>query len=167
MKKLLLICSVALLAACVSPAKRAQKLIRAHLKETMLDWSSYEPVKFGDLDSVYTTPYDNEQYRNVVKNQTRLMEDFVANKKDFDFWIDLDLNRANAALAKMNKSNDSLKYYEGIARDFERAFVPQFKGWSMTHTLRGKNAYGSKIISTNVYYFDADLTKVIDVEDND
>ena len=167
MKKLLLICSIVLLTSCASPAKRAQKLIKAHLKETMLDWNSYEPVKFGGLDSVYTTPYDNEQYREVIKSQTRLMEDFVSEKRDFDFWIDIDLKRANKALEKMNACNDSLKYYDEFVRSFENKFVPKFKGWSMTHTSRGNNAFGNKIISTNVFYFDANLTKVVDVEDVD
>lgn len=48
----------------------------------------------------------------------------------------------------------------------EKEFRPQFCGWKMSHKYRAKNGFGAFDISTDVFYFDKELTKIVDVEDN-
>ena len=55
MKKIALICIVVVFAACGSPEKTAQKLVKDYLKENLKDPSSYLPAEFGHLDSLLKT----------------------------------------------------------------------------------------------------------------
>jgi hypothetical protein len=58
---------------------------------------------------------------------------------------------------------DSASYYLKIAKKIDSTFVPKFVGWNMTHTFRANNAYGHKVIGHRKYYFDKDISKIINI----
>lgn len=165
MKKILLFIIAFAFVGCTSPEKKAQKLIKEYLKTSMLDWESYEPVSFGQLDSVLTTPLDNEVYYAALLKESRFSSDFDTAKIHFDIYIGLDDKRASEELANMKIYADSMEYYSHIMDNIESEFTPTLKGWSMTHTFRGNNALGNKTISTHRFYFDIPLTELTNEEE--
>lgn len=55
MRKFLILLAVPLIFSCNSPEKKAQKAVHRYLMETLDDPSRYEPVSWGELDSVINT----------------------------------------------------------------------------------------------------------------
>lgn len=166
MKKLLFI-AIAIsigLASCTSKEKRAQNLIEDHLKETLHDWNSYESVKFGTLDSTFTTVLDDSIYRKnyvIYKAYLDMVNETI---NEFDTYKGLSSDWAMAKrqtlLDKSKAYLDTIKYYEPLYKEAESKFIPEFKGWKMTHSFRANNAAGHKVIGHYEYYFDKDLTKL-------
>ena len=170
MKKTLIIflCATFAFGCALSPEKRAQKLIKAHMKETMHDWSSYEPVKFGQLDSVYTTVYDKAEYsiyKNKIEEFDKLFNEALEKCERYTAYHLFD--KAHSALDESGILIDSINKYKLACKEIENDYIPKFKGWSMTHTSRGNNALGNKIIGTNIFYFDPDITQIVDIKSMD
>lgn len=172
MKKLLLlgvlIISI-MLVSCSSNEKKAQNLIKEHLKETLHDWDSYESVKFSSLDSVYTTVFDNplyivyvDKYIEYAKALKKLMKEVESYDGMSSSWA---ISRQTAALNKAQSSLDSTNYYKPKMEEIELNFKPEFKGWEMEHSFRANNAGGNKVIGHYRYYFDKDITKIVNSED--
>ena len=59
--------AAATLFSCTSPEKKAQKLIKQQLKETLNNPKSYEPVNFGSLDSLMEEEFTKEYTDISVK----------------------------------------------------------------------------------------------------
>ena len=65
--------------------------------------------------------------------------------------------------AKMSElHSDSAKMMILLMMKYIDSYVGEFNGWSMFHTYRGNNSYGAKTIDKSIFYFDKDLTQVID-----
>ena len=167
MRRTIVIITVAAttLFSCTNPEKKAQKLIKQQLKETLNDPKSYEAVNFGKLDSAFTLIKENLDYIEAnagyeVYSQSTLDK---SNYEYFDSYklkyvVDFDL---------WNAEIDTAKKYLAILEKMESEFIPEFKGWSMTHKLRAKNAMGAVILNEYIFYFDKDITKIINVENLD
>lgn len=166
MKKMLfLLMALGLIVSCSSPEKEAQKLITKHLQETLNDWNSYEPVKFSSLDSAFTSVQENERYAiahhrydSFLKSAERITEKiiFASNRREilsYKYQAELDLNMAR-------------NYYD-LAQRIDSLFVPEFKGWSITHIYRANNAMGAKVIFNEKYIFDPEITTIIKTEKMD
>lgn len=137
------------LTACSNPERVAQKLIKDYLKENLKDPSSYSPAEFGHLDSLYTT-FDSQVFEDSFRHS----------KGEYDVaMFEDDFKASGLALEKM-------KQIQVEWEKAEKEFHPQFCGWKMSHKYRAKNGFGALDISTDVFYFDKELTKVVDVEDN-
>lgn len=171
MKKLLycLIVGLAFVSCNTSPEDNAKKLIKNHLHETLHDEKSYESVSYGKLDSVYTTIFDDDLY--VVSNAKFLSysDKFDSEMKDFDLYSDMYSqsyrNKAILAYNNATKYLDSIKLYGTISDSIKNNFTPAFKGWSMKHSYRANNASGNKTIGHFRFYFDKDITEIIDTKD--
>ena len=149
MKKIALICIVVVFAACGSPEKTAQKLVKDYLKENLKDPSSYQPAKFGQLDSTYSEFVLNDglierEIKPIMDESERYME-----QGDFNKAID--------------KAGEAATKREELQAKMRAEFVPEFIGWSISHTYRAKNGFGALDISTDTFYFDKELTMVIGV----
>lgn len=164
----------ALMVGCSSPEKRAQRLIKAELKGTLHDWGSYEPVNFGTLDSVYTTPIDNLEYLTAkcmyIEWGKRHKE---SSKKIDDYCNQLSIHGPNkyvqeeveAELSHLERITDSIAVCLRTMSLIEKDFTPTFKGWSMQHTFRAKNGVGTKRITTKEFIFDEDISRLIEMND--
>ncbi len=175
-KKYFLVTIALVLVGCSTPERRAQGLIKAHLKENLHDFGSYESIKFGELDSVYTTVLDNSEYTMAMYLYDAFEEsrkeslakvnkylDYVSFYGDNEYVKD-DLH---AELQHLNQLTDSTTLFLRTMAKIEKDFIPSFKGWSMSHTFRANNAMGAKIMSHKEYIFDKDITRVLSEKDSD
>ncbi|MCC8186909.1 MAG: hypothetical protein LIP08_05220 [Bacteroides sp.] len=60
---------------------------------------------------------------------------------------------------------DSAAIYGPMVDSIRENFIPECKRWSMKHTFRANNAGGNKTIGHYEYYFNKDITKIVDRED--
>jgi len=148
----------------VSNEKKAQKLIGEKLKETLHDYSSYESVKFGTLDTVYTSILEDTAYTSFedkLSSYTRLAESALS---EADMYSEMSGSyygkKFDLAMKTSLSYQDSIKLLKPIIDSLEKFFVPKQAGWRMTHTFRSNNALGAKTIGTLLYFFDMDLTKI-------
>lgn len=168
MNKLLLIAVIVSFVACSSPENRAKKLVKQRLKETLHDWNSYENVKFGTLDSVYTTVFDNSEYVAIADEFTATARELSSLMDDYEIYRDLGYlfasKRKSVYDRIMERGNicDSLKFKMD---SIKKVFIPVFKGWSIDHSFRANNLAGHKGIHHARYYFDKELTKIVDSKD--
>lgn len=150
-----------------SPQQKAEKVVTVFLKESLHDWNSYESVKWSKLDSVFTIIDDDETYINAI-NKTKLFDKKV-NEADQRFWT-YKGESAKAKTCRQNIMDEQMAYLDSMSTcakimiDIENNFVPAFKGWSIQHSFRAKNASGNKTIAHYLYFFDKDLTKIVKVE---
>lgn len=158
-----------LLYSCNSPEDKAKDLIKQNLKESLHDWNSYESVKFGALDSVYTTIEDDRYY--LVCYATLILYNEEAEKaldelKTYNYlyssWAD---NKRRVLLSEAEQYLDSINKYNSICKKLINDFKPEFSGWKIQHSYRCNNALGNKIISHYMYYFNKDITEIVKQED--
>ena len=163
MKQLLLVALIAvtLVSCSKSPEQKAKDLIKEEMKKSMNDFSSYEPVEYGKLDSVRTTFFSAEEtmidyWINKSKEDLQKMNDYIdfkiGDKDDFNFYKEQDLKDIHMA-DSLNKKVEKEK----------AAFKPEFKGWVMAHKFRGKNKLGALVLNSNIYEFDKEVTKIVEV----
>lgn len=112
----------------------------------MKDPSSYEPIEFGSLDTLYTSVAADTEYIKLVKEATEYLQKAVYEDYGSGWGI---------IGMKLKEKADSI----------ERTFVPVFKGWKIPHKYRAKNGFGALDISTDIFCFDKGLTKITDVVD--
>lgn len=171
MKKLLFTLIVSsLLVSCEStPEDKAKELIKNHLHETLHDEKSYESVSYGGLDSVYTTVIDNDTYVLSSEKYLTYKDKFDSEMKDFDLYSDMySQSYKNKAIRAYNNAReylDSLTLYGTISDSIQKQFIPEFKGWSMNHSYRANNASGNKVIGHFRFYFDKEISKIIETKD--
>lgn len=163
----MILCTVmALLVLGCSPSneKKAQKLIGEKLKETLHDYSSYENVSFGTLDTVFSTPLDDSVYFYAKAKLGAFTELLDAEMKDVDMYRGMEssyyFNKYRTALERAKRYLDSAQVYQPIVDSIEKSYKPIHKGWSMKHTFRSNNAMGNKTIGHYLYTFDIDITKI-------
>jgi len=171
MRTFIIACIVCLfaLSCSVSNEKKAKRLIKLQLEETLHDWSTYEPVKFGTLDSVFTTYEDdslyfivNSQYESYMEKTNESLADMKSYAGMYSTYYKVLYSYAEA---KTNMFLDSARTYAPMVDSIRIHYIPLFKGWSMTHSFRSNNAMGNKTIGHFQYFFDIDITKITDSKD--
>ena len=165
MKKLLSLTIVLfIVTSCINTnKKKAEKLIEEHLKVTMNDFSSYEPMEFGSLDSTYSDFFSTEECKKLINERDRISDE----QKQYKEYIDvLDSKKMDEMYQKLLDESE-VEYYKVTDKIFSGdSFYRQiFIGWNMSHQFRGANAFGGKIIGMMTFYFDKDITTVINVVD--
>lgn len=159
----------AIFTSCTSPEKKAQKLIKERLKETLHDYKSYEPVNFSGLDSNFTDVFSDTAYSNyadIVIYYSKSLDEYEE-KADRYRGRSYFESEYSVALSMAKWCRDSLIHYLEICKEIEKDFVPEFIGWKMTHKFRANNGNGALRLGENRYYFDKDVTKVLRTEDLD
>lgn len=152
MKKLLILASVAMLiAGCSSNEDKAKSLIKDYLSKTMKDPSSYEEVESSKLDSAFSKFIQSDEYN-------RLFEKKLSLQSARDSII-----VHSAGQDKEDSINSALSDVEKEIEAGEKNFKSEFFGWKMKHSFRGKNSFGAKEVATEIFFFDPELTKVINV----
>ena len=155
-------------ACSASPIDKAKSLIKEELKKSMNDYSSYEPVDFGKMDSVYT---------NLETDSTFIMIDVAyesykeQQKKNLDEYL-ADITTGDKELMGIDKKQNDI--YAGKIDSIGKlrakvlsTFKPDFKGWRLEHTFRGKNKLGALVVNKYAFYFDKGITKILDSQSLD
>lgn len=184
MKRLLLVVFIAISITCFAQSTpdmlltKAKTLARNELKSELHDYSSYEPVRWSSLDSVFSSIKDDSNIRLLIEklmdkhsklpgdpSKLSLFADLselekkckeaYERSKTQDYGVDYQLVCLNqwTAISEFNIAQNKVK--EAI-----NVFEPQFMGWSITHRFRAKNSLGAKVISEWVFRFDPDVSVV-------
>lgn len=171
MRKLVLaLISILLILSC-SPSneKKAQKLITQQLEETLNDWSTYEPVKFGTLDTAFTTLGDDSIYLSTCSKYEFLKGKCNEAVKEMQEYVGMtsEYYRYKFSQAGITAQTylDSSSVYLATMDSMINNFIPTFNGWSMTHSFRANNGMGNKVIGHFRYYFDPEVTIIKKSED--
>jgi len=172
MKKVLLLLAVALsllFAGCSeNKEKKAKELINHQLKVTLHDFSSYESVEFGKLDSTFTESSDLPEYKIAIDKANEFTKQGGDKIETAKMYGECTLYDKQVQYARWGKELlDSATYYINIAKNIDSTFIPKFVGWNITHTFRANNASGNKVIGHRKYYFDKDVSKIINDENLD
>lgn len=150
-----------------SPQKQAEYIVKKQLEVSLHDFSSYESVLFGSLDSTFSQVEDLEEYNTSFSKAKDLKEKGLEKGKDAERYGEFGLYEEQARYAREAACLlDSAMYHIKKCQELDSLFTPEFVGWQITHTFRAKNASGNKIINHRIFYFDKDLTKIIKDEDN-
>jgi hypothetical protein len=168
----LIICflSVIMFSACKqqTPEEKAKKLIKDRLFTTLHDFKSYEPVKYGTVDSSFTSVFEDPTYMALKSEYDSLKKEVDDNIERGKTYVNypmiayMGIKYANTAqkcvdqMIPLGKSMDSL----------EVVFKPKFNGWKMDHSFRAKSLGGNLGIHHYTYYFNEKLDSLIDAIDN-
>jgi len=63
------------------------------------------------------------------------------------------------------QSDSVQKVQDSLESEFKKedmVYIPQYNGWNMLHSFRVKNPEGNYKLKKVYYFFDKDITKVID-----
>ncbi|RKR81414.1 hypothetical protein BDD43_1560 [Mucilaginibacter gracilis] len=148
------------LTACHSPQKDSESATKDYIKAKLNDPSSYEPVSFSKIDTVYTT-FETTTGKEITKSFDDLVEEVKANNKTFDNIkeandlgiIKYDWYHGSKFDIAERKSMDSLltlskallgkaELVEKKKKEMEASFKKQPDGFSLIHSFRAKNALG-------------------------
>lgn len=146
MKKLIYLVSLTFLFSCSRDFKqqRAELLVRDYLLKTLALPSTYHPISYSKLDSVFPRYDQTNFYKNLHKRLDRL-EFLSEGRKDHDRYI-----REIVSL----KKQDSVK---------KANFKVQFGGWYLIHNFKGQDGTKLKEVAYK-FSFDKDTKYITDVE---
>lgn len=152
-----------IMASCSqSNEDKAKTLINEYMKENLKDPSSYEPVSFSQLDSLFFPYIDTDEGSKLFKLGGMSGEYY---KKASEFRHAEIYAKTRA---EVDMLNDSIKYYEQKSKEFEEIFKEnsknyegEFIGWKLNHEYRAKNGFGALDLDRKDFYFDKELTKIV------
>lgn len=160
MKRILLIFLSALLLAFVSCKPKTKyaivkENIKSYLSKTMHDFNSYEPVQYGPIDSAFTSYQDSEKF-NELKDL------FSAYQKECEEALQkaesyLYVSRATGKRYS-DKGTDYAHKLDSISKLISTeiyGFEPQFVGYKILHSFRGKNMNAATILTTEYFILDS------------
>ncbi|RYZ54160.1 MAG: hypothetical protein EOP49_05760 [Sphingobacteriales bacterium] len=160
-------------AACSSREDGAQEAVRVHLEHKMNDFSSYEPVSFSHVDSFFSTPEyvpTIQQLQESIAKKDSIYSDLkIAYQARLDLGNKIEADPATQVLAAaIVKTSDELRELT-IQRDAAlQNFHPEWIGFYIDHTYRGKNKYGAIVLDYERFILDKEkdsVTGTIDLED--
>lgn len=149
---------------------KAKLLIRNEFKETMNDYSSYAPVSYSDVDSLFTSIWDDENFITTYVNPTIKYMDEVnrvfTNKISITYDAKPVLKNIKETPGNYNEDSvfnlEMFDNYQSLMYGRIKSFKPEFIGWRLTHKFRAKNAYNATVLYDYEFKFDKDLSKVSD-----
>lgn len=145
-----------------SPQERAEYLVKKMLENSLHDFSSYESVQFGTLDSTFSRVEDLEEYKNAWVSGHALKDVALKKKKDAELYREYGLyEKELQSSLEARQLIDSSLYYLRKCVELDSLFIPEFIGWQISHSFRANNKSGNKEISHRRFYFDKDLTKIV------
>jgi len=151
--------------------EKAKQLIRNEFKETMNDYASYSPVSYGKVDSLFTSPFDNESTMNILTRAFEAKE--KAGLGDIEGLPDV-----SETIQKMEAEEHlykegavlSWKIYQNYRDLFYmdlKYFMPEFIGWKLLHKYRTKNSYNATILKEQEFNFNKQMTSITAIKDVD
>ncbi|KAF5046571.1 hypothetical protein DSECCO2_469360 [anaerobic digester metagenome] len=182
-KKLLLAVSMLLfvivISSCSSKEKKAEKLIKQDLFESLFDYSSYEPIKTDKLDSAFTSIYtdsiiqlNSTLFKVVFDKSQDLKEEIDEGLSNMRLWSDSYSSYGRSKFIDAKNDTESkieeFGIYSGkadslreIVKSHIKSFNPKFIGYKTIHKFRSKNRGGNFGLSSVEYVFDPKINSII------
>lgn len=155
---------------------RAKVLIRTELKQTLNDYSSYQPVSYGQVDSLFTDIWDDDTFLNLVQKLADAKEALPNKVDDWFFDVSPIIDYLDEQLKTETNPNVKLKILDmkgkyidfktcqGYVLDAMKSFTPTFIGWKLVHKYRTKNEYNAVILLDHEFHFDIGMTRVTKIK---
>lgn len=163
MKKILFLFLIVSLIGCSSSKeKKAKALIKEYMMENLKDPSSYEPVSFSDLDSIFFPYIDTE-------GGSQLWELGSVTGKIYEKAHQFELDAIIAKTIQETKIlEDSAKFYKAKSEEYQKlyekneaSYTGEFIGWILDHRYRAKNGMGALDFAEETFYFNKDVTEIV------
>lgn len=145
--------------------EKAKILIRQEFKENMNDYSSYTPVSYGNIDSLFTSPFDEDHIKSTLESTIKAKIKAGAE----DLKITDDVTPIIEAISKephLYKDGALEKYeiysiYQKMLQLEIQNYVPQFIGWKVTHKYRAKNSFNAITLYQYEFRFNKEMTQIL------
>lgn len=162
-RSLFIITVIAILASCSSSNEdKAKALIKEYMKENLKDPSSYEPVSYSQLDSLFF-PYIDTEEGGKLKELGGMTGTY--HKKAFDLELASITAKTRAERELLEDSANYFKResekYELLFKEKDKEYKGEFIGWIMGHEYRAKNSFGALDLDTKDFYFDKEVTEIV------
>lgn len=155
-KTILFLISTTIIACSKSPEQVAQKNISEFIKTKSDDPKSYESVKFGKLDTIYSPFSESLEGKKLQKK----IEEYDSVQNNYYFKMD-----EAKTVAEINEYSSlgqkALKQKDSVISDLDlksSTYKGNIIGFSMKHTFRAKNKMGALVLN--------DCTAILDLEKN-
>ena len=137
MKKFVLVILIFACSQKETPQQKAEAAVKKYVRKNAHKPSSYEPISFGKLDSIYTTEGTNYWELDVIrKNLVAQYND--ARKKGMTTVAD----SLRAELLRINLEMESGKIFTGL---------------KIYHISQGKNELGETVMNRGSFYLDSNF----------
>ncbi len=188
MKKLLFAVFAVLSVTCFAQTSvnsrliKAKALVRTELKNSLHDHSSYKPVGWTSIDSLFSAIEDDPYVCRAMDDLMDKHSKLPGDPSKLDLFIDLSSieNECKVAYEKAAASNMDVGYQMvclnqwNAVSDFNKSrekaisaiqnFHPRFIGWTLTHKFRAKNALGAYTLNEWEFHFDQEVNSIIAVK---
>jgi hypothetical protein len=148
MKRFVLIILIFSCSSKETAQQKAETAVKKYIKQNANDASSYKPVAFGKLDTVYTN--DSGSYWQLDVTRKNIVAQFnVAKNKGLETVAD----SLRGELEKINNKMDAGKTFSGL---------------KIYHISQGKNELGEMVMNRGSFYLDSNFVvkKYIMTEDS-
>jgi len=142
--------------------RKAEMLVKKYMETALDDPSSYEPIGFDTLDSIFEI-YELSPEHEKIEKRTRSLDSL---KLELEVKSDLYLinhprsNYSNleSRINQIDKDKKLLDQQDSIEKS---KFKGAFKYMGLTHEYRAKNKFGAVIKTSTDFTFDKDVTEII------
>ncbi|MBD5346513.1 MAG: hypothetical protein HDR92_05220 [Bacteroides sp.] len=164
MKKLIFLILILSLYSCSkSREDRAQTLIKTHISKHLPNFSSYEAIEFGSIDTIPVHWDETFQY-------AWLMQDYEL--KTFAMERAIDLSRKQSRLTDSAELEREVREYKQALHEIEDSLASLRANFEFDTTyvcMRHKFRYFDEeekqhYIVSETYYFDKDLSRLVGVK---
>ena len=147
-------------------------MVKAYLKKTLDDPSSYQVASFDQVDSMFSFYSSTEEAKKLHELAYHYVFESTGEEVFFgeyynkvrDFEIKLLFARTTKERQNLKdsieiyrqKGNEIIKLYE----ENETKYKGEFLGWRVEHNYRAKNKAGALVLENNVFFLNKELTVV-------
>jgi hypothetical protein len=130
--------------------ERATDSVTAYMKQNLDDPASYQPVKFGTLDTTMSNYTQDDKYFTLKSmSESELGEEADEMLNDRKLYS----QRSKANYYK-NRRVAGLKGLDSLQKNFK----PKLSGYIMLHSYRAKNKFGALTLHEPLFRFRKDLS---------
>lgn len=173
MKKVVLfiICAALAFTAYSNPREdKIKQLIKDHMRTSLYDFNSYEPVEYGEIETIYSNLKDDTNLEQMLKKAGEYEKATVEAVEKTDEAILIYGRGSSEHAAAFKQTEETYAKWKKITADMDsvvKAFVPQKIGVGIVHTFRKKTPEGNTVLTRKVYIFDDNIEKIIRIYDVD
>lgn len=159
---LLLLLAISIISCTLSSEEKAKKTIKDYMFKTLNDFGSYEPVEYGNIDSLFSDYTMDEVYINGTKTYKRSLEIKDSLNKIFDrnkiYDISPTKDELNLSLAINWFTNIT---YPNIIDSLKRNYQSHFIGMGLIHKFRAKTNSGDIRLCSWQFILSSNFEEVI------
>ena len=158
MKKAFYLLTVLVLVSCgSSDEKKAKEAVTSYLKENLDDFSRYEAVSWGRIDSFFVD-LENDSFYN---GWNRTIAEHEKELREMEILLS-DTGKVNDPEIE-NKFNELKKQIKGereYSEKYKNEDFDPFQGWIVEHKFRAPNRMGVLIMNEHVFKVSWDFSRV-------